>query len=138
MQIWTLPLRREGWRLNHKKTCRVYHEMLQLRNKTPKRRVKAKLRDESQIATCRKRPGRSDFVPRPAGDRPQDPGADGGRHLLALLAGDRSTVQLPRRGRRAGPGEGLLAKSATRQRSASTRARSSSHAISISGLTPEA
>jgi putative transposase len=38
-------LRREGWVLNEKKTRRVYNEMgMQLRNKTPKRRVKAALR----------------------------------------------------------------------------------------------
>ncbi len=37
-------LRREGWPINQKKTRRVYRELgLQLRNKTPKRRVKAKL-----------------------------------------------------------------------------------------------
>jgi putative transposase len=40
-------LLREGWRLNQKKTRRIYSEMgLQLRNKTPKRRVKAKLRSD--------------------------------------------------------------------------------------------
>ena len=40
-------LRREGWTVNHKKTRRIYGELgLQLRNKTPKRRVKAKLRDD--------------------------------------------------------------------------------------------
>ena len=33
--------------MNIKKTYRIYNEMgLQLRNKTPKRRVKAKLRDD--------------------------------------------------------------------------------------------
>jgi len=38
-------LRREGWVINEKKTRRVYNEMgMQLRNKTPKRRVKAALR----------------------------------------------------------------------------------------------
>jgi putative transposase len=38
-------LRREGWMLNQKKTRRIYREMgMQLRNKTPKRRVKAALR----------------------------------------------------------------------------------------------
>lgn len=37
--------------MNIKKTCRIYNEMgLQLRNKTPKRRVKAKLRDDRQDA----------------------------------------------------------------------------------------
>jgi putative transposase len=35
-------LRREGWEINLKKTHRIYNELgLQLRNKTPKRRVKA-------------------------------------------------------------------------------------------------
>jgi len=39
-------LQREGWEVNHKKVRRIYNELgLQLRNKTPKRRVKAKLRD---------------------------------------------------------------------------------------------
>ena len=40
-------LQREGWTINHKKTRRIYNELgLQLRNKTPKRRVKAKLRED--------------------------------------------------------------------------------------------
>ena len=40
-------LEREGWRINIKKTYRIYNALgLQLRNKTPKRRVKAKLRDD--------------------------------------------------------------------------------------------
>jgi putative transposase len=40
-------LQREGWGINIKKTHRIYNELgLQLRNKTPKRRVKAKLRDD--------------------------------------------------------------------------------------------
>ena len=38
-------LRREGWEVNAKRVYRLYREMgLQLRNKPPKRRVKAKLR----------------------------------------------------------------------------------------------
>ena len=38
---------REGWKINMKKVRRLYCEMgLQLRNKTPKRRVKAKLRED--------------------------------------------------------------------------------------------
>jgi putative transposase len=38
-------LRREGWVINEKRTRRVYNEIgMQLRNKTPKRRVKAALR----------------------------------------------------------------------------------------------
>ena len=45
-------LRREGWEINHKKTRRVYREMgLQLRNKSPKRRVKAKLREDRHEAS---------------------------------------------------------------------------------------
>lgn len=40
-------LRREGWPVNAKRIYRLYKEMgLQLRNKAPKRRVKAKLRDD--------------------------------------------------------------------------------------------
>ena len=39
-------LQREGWHVNAKRVCRLYREMgLQLRNKSPKRRVKAKLRE---------------------------------------------------------------------------------------------
>jgi putative transposase len=44
-------LRREGWALNQKKTYRLYKELgMQLRNKTPRRRVKAKLREDRQEA----------------------------------------------------------------------------------------
>ncbi|GGM16778.1 hypothetical protein GCM10011534_43410 [Pseudooceanicola nanhaiensis] len=44
-------LRREGWMINMKKTRRIYNELgLQLRNKHPKRRVKAKLREDRQEA----------------------------------------------------------------------------------------
>jgi len=45
-------LRREGWAVNHNKVRRIYNELgMQLRNKTPKRRVKAKLRDDRAPAT---------------------------------------------------------------------------------------
>ncbi|MFY2822381.1 IS3 family transposase [Ruegeria sp. MALMAid1280] len=44
-------LRREGWAINMKKTRRIYNELgLQLRNKHPKRRVKAKLREDRREA----------------------------------------------------------------------------------------
>lgn len=44
-------LRREGWMVNMKKTRRIYNELgLQLRNKHPKRRVKAKLREDRMEA----------------------------------------------------------------------------------------
>jgi transposase InsO family protein len=45
-------LRREGWPVNAKRVYRLYREMgLQLRNKTPRRQVKAKLRDDRKPAT---------------------------------------------------------------------------------------
>ena len=54
---------REGWRINLKKTRRVYREMgLQLRNKTPKRRVKAKLREDRKVATRPNETWAMDFV----------------------------------------------------------------------------
>ncbi|MDR7222762.1 putative transposase [Aminobacter aminovorans] len=44
-------LTREGWDFNMKRTYRIYRELgLQLRNKTPKGRVKAKPRDDRQPA----------------------------------------------------------------------------------------
>ena len=56
-------LRREGWVINHKRTRRVYNELgLQLRNKTPKRRVKAKLRDDRRPATAVNETWAMDFV----------------------------------------------------------------------------
>jgi putative transposase len=40
-------LQRDGWTINVKRVHRLYRELsLQLRNKTPKRRVKAKLRED--------------------------------------------------------------------------------------------
>ena len=56
-------LRREGWSINQKKTRRVYRELgLQLRNKTPKRRVKAKLREDRRNATRPHETWAMDFV----------------------------------------------------------------------------
>ncbi len=56
-------LRREGWMINHKRTRRIYRELgLQLRNKTPKRRVKAKLREDRQTATRPNETWAMDFV----------------------------------------------------------------------------
>src|SRR5215204_3661814 len=53
-------LRREGCCHGQNRTRRIYRELgLQLRNKTPKRRVKAKLRDDRRAATrVRTKPGR--------------------------------------------------------------------------------
>jgi putative transposase len=56
-------LRREGWSVNMKRTRRVYNELgLQLRNKTPKRRVKAKLRDDRSPAVRANETWAMDFV----------------------------------------------------------------------------
>jgi putative transposase len=56
-------LRREGWSLGQNKTRRIYRELgLQLRNKTPKRRVRAKLRDDRRDATHPNETWAMDFV----------------------------------------------------------------------------
>ena len=56
-------LRREGWQVNPKRVYRLYREMgLQLRNKTPKRRVQAKLREDRQSATRPNETWAMDFV----------------------------------------------------------------------------
>ena len=45
-------LRREGWEVNQKRTYKLYRELgLRLRNKIPKRRVKAKRREDRHAAT---------------------------------------------------------------------------------------
>lgn len=54
---------REGWMVNHKRTRRISREVgLQLRNKSPKRRGKAKLREERQVATRPNETWAMDFV----------------------------------------------------------------------------
>lgn len=56
-------LKREGWNVNPKRIYRLYKELgLQLRNKTPKRRVKAKLRDDRRPATRTNDTWAMDFV----------------------------------------------------------------------------
>lgn len=56
-------LRREGWRVNPKRVYRLYRELgLQLRNKSPKRRVKAKLREDRRQATQVNETWAMDFV----------------------------------------------------------------------------
>ena len=56
-------LSREGWRVNVKRVYRHYRELgLKLRNKTPKRRVKAKLREDRQTATGSNEVWAMDFV----------------------------------------------------------------------------
>lgn len=56
-------LRREGFLINHKRTYRLYKETgLQLRNKTPKRRVKAKARENKIIAKSKNDCWSMDFM----------------------------------------------------------------------------
>lgn len=56
-------LKREGWLINPKRVYRLYKEMgLQLRNKVPKRRVKAKLRDGRKDAVQINETWAMDFV----------------------------------------------------------------------------
>jgi putative transposase len=56
-------LQREGWMTNIKRTYRLYTALgLQLRNKTPKRRVKAKLRDDRCPALQPNQTWAMDFV----------------------------------------------------------------------------
>jgi putative transposase len=56
-------LRREGWVIDHKRTRRIYRELgLQLRNKTPKRKVKAKLREDRVPATAPNQCWSMDFL----------------------------------------------------------------------------
>ena len=56
-------LRREGWEINMKRTHRIYNELgLQLRRKPPRRRVKAKLREDRCDATAPNETWAMDFV----------------------------------------------------------------------------
>ena len=56
-------LRRDGWAVNPKRVYRLYKELgLQLRNKVPKRRVKAKLREDRRPATHSNQTWAMDFV----------------------------------------------------------------------------
>ena len=56
-------LRRDGWAVNPKRVYRLYKELgLQLRNKTPKRRVKAKLREDRTVALQINETWAMDFV----------------------------------------------------------------------------
>jgi putative transposase len=56
-------LRREGWPINPKRTYRIYRELgMQLWNKTPRRRVKAKLREDRVEAVASNEVWAMDFV----------------------------------------------------------------------------
>jgi putative transposase len=91
-------LRREGWRVNAKRVYRLYREMgLQIRHKTPKRRVKAKLREDRRPTTRSNETWAMDFV--------HDQLATGAKlRVLTIIdtfsrfsPADRAAVQLPRR-----------------------------------------
>jgi putative transposase len=63
-------LQREGWIINQRKVRRIYNELaLQLRNKTPKCRVKAKIRADRRPATRPNETWVMDFV-HETGSRP--------------------------------------------------------------------
>jgi putative transposase len=56
-------LRRDGWAVNAKRVYRLYRKLgLQLRNKTPKRRVKAKLREDRTDASRINETWAMDFI----------------------------------------------------------------------------
>ncbi|MEM8973283.1 MAG: IS3 family transposase, partial [Pseudomonadota bacterium] len=58
-----VQLCREGWAINHKRVHRIYTALgLQLRNKSPKRRVKAKLREDRTEAAGSNQIWAMDFV----------------------------------------------------------------------------
>ncbi|BCH31196.1 hypothetical protein MesoLjLc_31260 [Mesorhizobium sp. L-8-10] len=94
-------LRREGWMINHKRTHRIHNELgLQLRSKSPKRRVKAKLREDRVPAVAANETWATDFVndQLASGRKLRILTIDDRRHLLPLRAGGRRQVQLPGRG----------------------------------------
>ncbi len=121
--------------MNAKRIYRLYRDLgLQLRNKVPKRRVKAKLRDDRRPAERANETWAMDFV--------HDQLATGRKirvltirgHLHALRAGDGAAVRLSGGDvievlERVGREHGFP------QRSASIRAASSCHASWISGRT---
>ena len=132
-------LRREGWDINMKRTYRIYRDLgLQLRNKTPKRRVKAKLRDDRQEAVGPNDVWAMDFV--------HDQLATGKKIRVLTMVDTfsrlmfRCSIRASAIGPRTWSGRwsGSARRSAIRRRSASIRAPSSSPAISTSGPMPGA
>lgn len=86
-------LQREGWKVNHKRIHRLYtEEGLQLRNKTPKRKVSAKLREDRSEATAPNEVWAMDFM--------SDQLADGRRIRILTIVDTFSRLSLaidPRR-----------------------------------------
>ena len=101
-------LRREGWAVNTKRIYRLYKGLgLQLRSKAPRRRVKAKLREDRQVATQPNETWAMDFV--------HDQLATGRKlrvltvvDTFAVLTDRGSAVQLPGRGRRGDAGSDVF------------------------------
>ena len=131
-------LRREGWPVNAKRVYRLYQELgLQLRNKTPNRKVKAKLREGRADAERRNDVWAMDFV--------HDQLYDGTR-IRALTIIDTFTRYVPaidvRRSYTGRTSSTRLSVSvpslAIRSPSGSTKGRSSSRKILISGPTSKA
>ena len=80
-------LRREGWTINHKRTRRLYREEgLQLRRKTPKRKVSAKRREDRVVAAAVNDCCSMDFL----SDQPFD-----GRKIRVLTVVDNFTRVSP-------------------------------------------
>jgi putative transposase len=81
----------EGWTVNHKRVHRLYRGFgLQLRHKTSKRRVKAKLREDRRPATRTNETWAMDFVHDQLATESKLRVADDSRQLLPFLAGDRT------------------------------------------------
>ena len=126
-------LRRDGWLINQKKTRRIYRELgLQLRNKTPKRRVKAKLREDRRSATRSSEMWAMDFV--------HDQLATGRKPRVLAIVDTLTRFSPATKVRFSFRGTDVVEvlervgiSSAFHRRSASIRDRSSSRAISICG-----
>ena len=91
-------LQREGWKVNHKRIHRLYTEQgLQLRNKSPKRKVSAKLREDRSEATAPNEVWAMDFM--------SDQLADGRRIRILTIVDTFSRLSLaidPRQNYRGG------------------------------------
>ena len=134
-RVHVLPSR-EGWETNVKKTRIIYNELdLQVRNKHPKRPVRAKLREDRQEAAGPNEVWAMDFV--------HDQLAMG-KKLRILTVVDTHSRLCPAAGPTSPtaaktlcrPWNGSAPRSAIRRRSGSTTAASSSPGTAISGRWP--
>jgi putative transposase len=131
-------LQRDGWAVNVKRIYRLYRELgLQLRNKTPKRRVKAKLREGRTEARQINETWAMDFV--------HDQLATGRKIRVLTIVDTFSRFSPAVDPRYSYKGEDVVLTSSMcanlsviQRASALIRARNLSRAISISGLTRRA